>query len=145
MTIQMYSSELCSNRSTADRTWSGGIKREVNKEEWNQRRPQRGSDAREESNRMRRSLPKDRVKKAILSRENSLSKAQISQRAWPFHGTAAASSGPKHSVHTREWEKWLWKGQMEPDVKGLVCHPRSLPFFFFLRGMENQAHWRVFK
>lgn len=39
-----------------------------------------------------RSLPT--VMDVILSRDNSLKKAQNPQRAWPFHGTAVGSSWP---------------------------------------------------
>lgn len=84
--------------------------------------PQRGDDAWEESNRMRRSLPIDRVRKVILSRENSLSKAQIPQKAWPFHETAAASSWPEHRGHTGEW------GEVTLErSEGAKCERLGLP------------------
>lgn len=74
----------------------------------------------------------DRVREVILNKESSLSKAQIPQRAWPFHITAGGSSWPEHRVHMEEWEevtleRLIGARQM---VKGFVCYLRSLNFIW---------------
>lgn len=79
----------------------------------------------------------------MLSRENSLLKAQIAQEAWMAFSwnssrfiTAWAQSAHRE-VGRSDFGKVRW-GQM---VKGVVRHLRSLNFIWW--GVEHQCHWRV--
>jgi len=84
MTIQIYSSKLCNNRSTIDSFLFGGIKGEVERKRWGHRGPQTGDGAWEESNRTRRCLPSRQGEGGHSEQRKQLEQSTDSSKSMAF-------------------------------------------------------------